>query len=671
MLAGLLILEFLPASIWAEDTSPLFPEENVQIPEQIPTAAVTPAEIQQQNAWLVATARSRSGRNSFAGYCGTWVNWQIHLLGIDTKKRNMNGNEIYDFYANMDVSPGGYDLTAYPGNRYGLKDALNAISENGTKDVYNILVGFQTTASEDGQKYGHACFIQAIIDGVVYYAESNVRYVAGYYRGEGWLIDCTIDEFVREYNTGTVLDGVIHFGQITYSNYCTSYPSFQYAMVTKDTTVYSQPCTEKVFSLARPVTRLAAGTIMEVTGLYRNTEGEYWYRIQQDGATAYVAAGDAETLQMRYDDVENIAIYSYNTVKQGKKQHMYGAFQSAYTRIKGANMQVFPAAEPNGEPVRSFSPDMDVRYFNVFRKDVRDGLSVHTLDMGSYLMKISLDVANYYVKDGMLVEHEETFHRWTAGFDVIGTVYDYPLVHFQGNGGVSTLDRLSIPAGRALEQLPEASRPGYRFLGWFTAPEGGEQVTGDLIIREDVTLHAHWEELPDARNGWVQTEEGWIYYQHGQVKPGWVITNGIRFYIRDNGEMAKGWAYIGGNLYHFNRIGAMQTGWILENQTRYYFEDDGKAACGWKDLPDGRYYFGPYGQMLVGWIEDDRHYYYLDGDGKMVTGSRELDGKSYLFSDSGSLLAERITNASQTYYVVYDHTNEEAFSQTDTVLLRG
>ena len=36
------------------------------------------------------------------------------------------------------------------------------------------------------------------------------------------------------------------------------------------------------------------------------------------------------------------------------------------------------------------------------------------------------------------------------------------------------------------------TRTGYDFAGWFTEPEGGEKVSGNLTLEEDVTLYAHW-----------------------------------------------------------------------------------------------------------------------------------------------------------------------------------
>lgn len=45
--------------------------------------------------------------------------------------------------------------------------------------------------------------------------------------------------------------------------------------------------------------------------------------------------------------------------------------------------------------------------------------------------------------------------------------------------------------------LPTPTKDGYTFLGWYTEPDGGVEVTSDTIMQlhEDHTLYAHWEIL--------------------------------------------------------------------------------------------------------------------------------------------------------------------------------
>jgi len=43
-----------------------------------------------------------------------------------------------------------------------------------------------------------------------------------------------------------------------------------------------------------------------------------------------------------------------------------------------------------------------------------------------------------------------------------------------------------------LGEIPTATREGYVFVGWFTQNEGGEQLTIETKITENVVYYARW-----------------------------------------------------------------------------------------------------------------------------------------------------------------------------------
>ena len=69
-------------------------------------------------------------------------------------------------------------------------------------------------------------------------------------------------------------------------------------------------------------------------------------------------------------------------------------------------------------------------------------------------------------------------------------------VLFNGNASDAVLSTASktVSFGNPYGQLPPATRPGYSFSGWYTAPEGGSQVTASTIVNTvyDHTLYARW-----------------------------------------------------------------------------------------------------------------------------------------------------------------------------------
>ena len=47
--------------------------------------------------------------------------------------------------------------------------------------------------------------------------------------------------------------------------------------------------------------------------------------------------------------------------------------------------------------------------------------------------------------------------------------------------------------GRSIGTMPVPVRDNYRFLGWFTAPDGGDRVTASSLMGStDRTVYAHW-----------------------------------------------------------------------------------------------------------------------------------------------------------------------------------
>lgn len=63
---------------------------------------------------------------------------------------------------------------------------------------------------------------------------------------------------------------------------------------------------------------------------------------------------------------------------------------------------------------------------------------------------------------------------------------------FDGNGGTSEKGYMKTDTSGKLEYLPKATRTDYTFDGWFTLPEGGEQISTGTEFTDDTTVFAHW-----------------------------------------------------------------------------------------------------------------------------------------------------------------------------------
>ena len=67
-------------------------------------------------------------------------------------------------------------------------------------------------------------------------------------------------------------------------------------------------------------------------------------------------------------------------------------------------------------------------------------------------------------------------------------------VTLEANGGTVTPSSVTVEEGGVYGALPEPSRDGCAFLGWFTEPSGGTRITSETPVRltANQTLYAHW-----------------------------------------------------------------------------------------------------------------------------------------------------------------------------------
>lgn len=67
-------------------------------------------------------------------------------------------------------------------------------------------------------------------------------------------------------------------------------------------------------------------------------------------------------------------------------------------------------------------------------------------------------------------------------------------ITFNPNGGETSETSKVVRYKQTAYPLPEATRPGYTFEGWYTQPTGGTAI-GDAYTMDlsDVTFYAHWK----------------------------------------------------------------------------------------------------------------------------------------------------------------------------------
>lgn len=543
----------------------------------------------------------RFGKSSFIGFCSRAVNTQIYYLGIETKIRGCDANQIFDQYRKLQTTSGGYPVRAYPASQYSLEGALDAISENGTRDVYNIFVGFQfSDTSDPGRQYGHAVMVYGILDGMVYFAECCPVMVCGRYCPEMGAITCTIEEFAAHYNAFAILDGVIWFGNNAYNEQCTGQTVGFDGMVLNQTQLLSDIPGPEAYQQPQVVTTVPTGTILEVTEILETPQGERWYEVELEDCWGYVEASkvrllDTDEVKIR-TDLSSVQMHAY--LRKGRWFALYGQLHAGYGLFREVEVEV---RDKN-------APDTDPPLYTAWEQvdsNIADLVSVthneilwKKLPLGEYQLTIRAVVESDIVENGVIKTVTKDMELWRSDFHVVNNGKKLMDVTFDPCGGDTQLERTVIKKGQTISQLPLATREGFLFAGWYTEPEGGQLVLRDTVITDDMTLYARWTAGDGSYDGWLETESGWKYYRNGQAVSGWFFYNGLRFWQDADGEIPNGWKQIDEKWYYFDNSSAVWTGWLKTSLETFYLKADGTKATGWITIQGQQHYFDAFGKLF-------------------------------------------------------------------------
>ncbi len=473
---------------------------------------------------------SYSGMESIKGYCGLLASWQLYFLGVNDCVMMFDGNQQYDYYCTLKETSGGHTIKAYSAKNYTLLDALNTITKNGTKDVYNVLVGFQWTETEAGALYGHALVLYAILDGMVYFTESFNTALG---TAAGQPIVLSIADFAKFYDEWTRFEGAIVFGKKDFMDTCTEYACHMIAEASVQTDVLSLPVETEDESDSTVLRTVKSGERMMVTGLFRNASDEYYYRVDDCGNTGYVLAEVMMPEMFIWDQVCLQDLYVPFSVATGSELEIEGEVSSPYTKV--AEISVELTSQTQGL-IGSYVDTKTSGYYQLQAETVNEALALDALPEGCYELDICAKGCNYYLEDGRVQAMEEEL---SLSNDVF----------FVGKPKDTVVDNKTVEEAESLN-------------GWFYRQgklyyyKNSKPVTGwicyhgvDYYLQEDGSVTTGWA----AING-----KSRFFSDTGAMQTGWVSVEKGVCYLLKNGVMAKGNHTIKGQEYTFT-----STGWLI------------------------------------------------------------------------------------------------------------
>lgn len=489
-----------------------------------------------------------AGVESFKGYCGTLAAHQLYHLGVTRYAEIRNGKDHYDYHTANPISSGGFYVSTYSAQDYTLEEALNAVTDNGTRDVYNLLLGFQWTDTEAGGLYGHASVITGIEDGMVYMMEGYWTPMAG---DEGNLICCSIERLADFYDSWTVFEGLIHFSE-TYAEACKRYgtdlfvrPRFDISLRSQPSVVGQNDCCE--------LRSISAGERLRVTAVLENPLGDLYYEVQDGQRTGYIVA---QTAVLERTNAEELSVEGFGAprmLQQGGKGGLQGTVQAESGLVGEVELVITDA---KGREVLRQRRIADSARFDL--SQFNEALPLDTLEEGSYTLSLYATTASACVREDSLDYSYATILLKSRSLWV-------------GNFLQASLHRQ--------EQEPEvqALPDGWTWKdGTWYYREAGKPRTGwfrshgvDYYLREDGSV----------TTGWAMIEgENRLFSDTGALCVGWLLTDEGMRYSRSDGRFAKGWQMIGTSLYYFDN-GILQTeGSRTNGNVKYLFGEDGRAV---------------------------------------------------------------------------------------------
>lgn len=90
---------------------------------------------------------------------------------------------------------------------------------------------------------------------------------------------------------------------------------------------------------------------------------------------------------------------------------------------------------------------------------------------------------------------------------------DQFIVKFDKNGGKVSHPQEKFEHSKKLGKLPTSKRAKYTFAGWYTAKRGGELVTSNTVVKNNMTLYAHWKKVKVHKTKVIskRTTKNYIY----------------------------------------------------------------------------------------------------------------------------------------------------------------
>lgn len=177
----------------------------------------------------------------------------------------------------------------------------------------------------------------------------------------------------------------------------------------------------------------------------------------------------------------------------------YNVFDGWFTEAEGGEKVTLGMVVKNVEDFSIYAhwiqTDADyTRVYEALAKVPSDEELVNYTEDTVAALKAAINAVEY----GLNAGHQSQVNNWASAIDIARQKLKGKSVTitFEYNGGTGKPPRRTVSYGRTYGTLPEPTKEGCTFIGWFTENVGGEQIFGTTKIptAKNHTIYARWDD---------------------------------------------------------------------------------------------------------------------------------------------------------------------------------
>lgn len=157
------------------------------------------------------------------------------------------------------------------------------------------------------------------------------------------------------------------------------------------------PCSKNTFEDSKTLRKSTKKDVVTVTGLYQNTVGNYWYRIELDGETAYIFAGDAKQIDFRFDDVKISNVSSPSRLNVGDRFSIKGNITSKYNIIENVCAEIRTS---DGQQKYFCRDSINAKSYDLLNSKIDMAMLFNELPAGDYIYEVFAEISPSASDDG-------------------------------------------------------------------------------------------------------------------------------------------------------------------------------------------------------------------------------------------------------------------------------